>query len=589
VSLEQAEAELAPIYQRTLEQTIALLPPEPARGFRQFIQNFRFRLRPAGGGTVSYLRGTLDRPLRILSAIVVLVLLIACANLTGLLLSRATERRREFGIRLALGAARASLVGQVLIESMVLASVGGATGFALAVWMGPSLLTLGVGDAALQAINLTPDIGVLAFTGVVSGVCGLVIGLASVLRAVRTPPQEAWRPAGGPLKSVWGGRVLIAAQVAIAVVLVTGAVLFARSLANIRNVDPGFDTENVIMLTVAPGLAGYSAPRRLAYLEQAVAVLESLPGVASATFVARPLATGLVSQTGVGVPSFQSTRMEDLITGQNRVGGRFVETLGLALLHGRDLSHADRTASTSVALINESFARHFYGTTDVVGRQFLLPSGDMCSIVGVVRDARDRSIAQPSERWMYLPFVPNDVGQSARILVRTNVAVSSMLAILPRSLTDVDAAVPVYEVRTVAAQLERTLGTRRLLSMLSQLFGGVALLLIALGLYGMLNGLVSRRKREIGIRMALGADRAGIGWLVAREAAVVIAAGLVIGLLAALGTSRFLRSQLFGIAPNDPWALAVATAILIVAGALGMWVPSRRAVRVDPMVTLRYE
>jgi ABC-type antimicrobial peptide transport system permease subunit len=242
-----------------------------------------------------------------------------------------------------------------------------------------------------------------------------------------------------------------------------------------------------------------------------------------------------------------------------------------------------------VALINESFARHFYGTTDVVGRQFLLPSGDMCSIVGVVRDARDRSIAQPSERWMYLPFVPNDVGQSARILVRTNVAVSSMLAILPRSLTDVDAAVPVYEVRTVAAQLERTLGTRRLLSMLSQLFGGVALLLIALGLYGMLNGLVSRRKREIGIRMALGADRAGIGWLVAREAAVVIAAGLVIGLLAALGTSRFLRSQLFGIAPNDPWALAVATAILIVAGALGMWVPSRRAVRVDPMVTLRYE
>lgn len=589
-NLEQAEAALAPTYHRTLQETAAALPPEAAAGFREFVKGFRFRLRPAATGADSYVRGTLERPMRILWGIVLIVLLIACTNMAGLLLSRAIDRRHEFGLRLALGAGRASLIRQVVLEAVILAALGGAMALAFSTWAGPALLALGAGERVLRAVDLRPDVAVFAFTGIVSLACGIGIGLAAMHRAASAGLQEAWRTREAGGRSTVLASALIAAQVALAVVLLDGAVLFARSLANVRSVDPGFVTDNLVTLAVSPGLAGYDSERRLAYLEEAVGSLTRLPGVASASFAARPLATGIVSQTGIGVAGFQPESLEDSITGQNRVGPRFVETLGLTLLHGRDVQPGDDASSSSaVAVVNQSFAQHFFGRTNVVGQEVLLPSGVTCTVVGVVRDARDRRISAQPERWMYLPFAASDVGQSARLFVRTSAPALPFLALLPQALNRLDPTVPVHDVQTVAAEIEDTLGTRHLLAILGQLFGGLAVLLVGIGLYAMFSGMVSRRTREIGVRMAVGANRTAIGWLFARHAVAVAAVGLAVGVVGALGASRSVRGQLFGVAPEDPSAMAAAAILVLTAGVLAVWLPMRRAARIDPIVTLRWE
>ena len=584
VDAEAAQSALDPIFRSTLRMTIDALPPAAAGGFREFVGAFRFRISPAATGGISDFRQMFEKPLRILWGGVALVLLIACANLSALLLSRAIDRRREFGVRLALGAGRARLARQVLTEAMVLAFCGGALGLAIAGWAATAALALGTGETGVRAVDAGPDVTVVVFGALMSILTGLAIGLGSVWRVANADPAEAWRGSLFHRSRVPLARTLVAGQLALTMVLLICAGLFIRSFANARSVDPGFDSEHLLTVTVAPGMAGYGPDATMEYLRRVLAATEALPGVRMATYHAVPIATGLISQTAVGVPGFEAPA-DQMVTGQNRVGPRFAQTLGLRLLAGRDIRNGDDTSSSHIAVVNERFARHFFQTVDVVGKTFLLGRQEY-SIVGVVADAHDRSVRQPTENWIYVPSTPEP---RMRLTIRTSGEMLPVATGLERALQAIDPAVPVFDVRAVSAQIDDTLRRERLLATLGTGFGVLALALVAIGIYAMFSGMISRRTREIGIRIAIGANASRIAGLLARESAVVAVSGLALGTAAAVAAARVVRSQLFSVEPTDVRAFVAAASVLIAATAVAVWIPARRAIRVRPAEALRIQ
>ena len=583
-TLEQAQAALEPTFRATLRMTLDALPAEAAGGMRQFVSEFRFRVTPAAAGGISDFRRMLRRPLWILWGVVALIHLIACANLAGLLLSRTIDRQREFGVRLALGAGRARLARQVLTESLVLAFAGGAAGLAIAGSAASLALGLGAGEAGLRAVGVRPDPAVFGFAVLTSIATGLAIGLGAVWRATTANPAEAWRASLGHRLRVPLGRTLVAGQMALATVLLVATALFVRSLANARATDPGFDSAHLVTFTVAPGVAGLAPDAAIEYLRRVLDAAESLPGVRAATYHAVPIATGLISQNSVTIPGFAGTA-EQLMTGQNRVGPRFVETLGLTLIAGRDFRRGDELATPRAAIVNERFARQFFKTTDVLGRTFAL-GRDRCSIVGVVASARDRSVVQPAENWVYVPM---SAEPRVRVSVRAAGPVQPVAAALERSLQAIDPAVPVYGIRAVSALIDETLRRERLLAALATTFGALALVLVAIGVYAMFSSLVSRRRREIGIRMAIGASAADVVRLLIREASLITVCGVGAGAAAAAVAGRIVRAELFGVEPTDGPSLLAATGVLLAAIAMAVSIPAGRAVRIQPAPTLRAE
>jgi predicted permease len=584
VTAEQAQAELDPIFHQTLRMTIEAVPANVAAGLKDFVGGIKFRISPAATGGISDFRQVLEQPVRILWGVVALVLLITCANLAGLLLSRAMDRRREFGVRLALGAGRARLARQVFTEALVLTLAGGVVGLVIARWAAPAGLALGAGETGLRAVDLRPDTAVLAFITLVSIGTGLAIGLGSVWRTTRTDPAEAWRAPLGHGARAPLARTLIVGQLALAMVLLIAAILFVRSFANARDVDPGFDSEHLITLTVAPSMAGYRPDAAMGYLRRVIAATEALPGITSATYNAVPIATGLVSQTSVSVPGFVGPA-DQMVTGRNRVGPRFVETLGLRLIAGRDFRPGDDASSPRVAIVNERFARHFFQNADVLGRTFLI-GGQEHLVVGVVADAHDRSVVRPTENWIYVPFTPDPVPR-VRVTIRTSDGVLPVATALEKTLQAVDPAVPVYGVRSVSVEIAETLRRERLLATLGTAFGALAVGLVAIGIYALFSGMVTRRTREIGIRMAVGAEASHIALLLAREASVLALSGLGVGFVAATAAASIIRSQLFNVEPTDARSFVVAAAVLLVATTIAVWIPAWRAIGIQPAETLR--
>jgi predicted permease len=586
VTLPQAQAALEPTFRNTLRMTLEAVPANVAAGLKDFIGGFRFRVSPASRGGISGFRQRLEQPLRILWGIVGLVLFITCVNLAGLLLSRAVDRRREFGVRLALGAGRARLARQVLTEASVLAVCGGALGLATAGWAAPVGLALGAGTAGVRAVDLRLDFTVMAFIGLLSIATGLALGLGSVWRAAGTDPAEAWRTSLIRRSRAPLARTLVAGQIALTMVLLSSAGLFIKSLAIARNVDPGFDSEHLLTVTVAPGMAGYDAEAAMAYLRRVIAAAEALPGVRSATYNAVALATGVVSQTGVSIPGVVASS-DQMVTGQNRVGPRFAETVGLRLIAGRDLTAEDQASQRRVAVVNERFARQFFQTIDVLGRTFTLSHDRQeYAIVAVVADAHDRSVLHPTENWVYVPFAPEP---RMKVTVRTSDGVLPVSAALEKVIQAVDPAVPVYGVQAVSTQIAETLRRERLLATLGTVFGALALGLVAIGLYATFAGMVSRRTREIGIRMAIGANASRIARLLAREAAIIALSGLGVGMAAAIAAASGIRHQLFNVAPTDARVLAAATVVLVAATAMAVSIPALRAVRIRAVDAIRVE
>jgi len=596
MTLERAKAGLQPLFHQILDMEVRQEAFAKASPYwkEQFLKMWMDVL-PGSKGR-SQLREQFSKPLLALMAIVGLVLLIACSNLANLLIARASSRQKEIAVRLALGAGRWRLIRQLLVESTLLSLMGGAAGLLLAVWMDRALISFQPQDVWGIALSTRPDAPVLLFALLVSLATGIIFGLAPGLLATRpelaaTLKDEAGSVAGGGSSGL--RKSLVVAQVALSLVLLIGAGLFLQSLNNLRDLRPGFDTRNLVTIAVEPTLGGYKPELAREYYRQLTERLEALPGVKSVALAVMPLLVGYEWDNWVTIEGYTPKQGQIPDPHMQFCSPRFFETLKIPILLGRDFTIKDGHGAPKVGIINEKFAKRYFGSANPIGRHMGF-GGDPgtktdIEIVGVVGDTKYENMREEVPYEFYVPWVQQDFVLGMTVYVRTEAAPVSFFSMLRRAVREVDASVPMYEMRTLDQQVEISLVTERLLATLSSVFGILATLLAAIGLYGVMAFMVARRTREMGIRMALGATGGSVVWLVMQEVILLAAAGLAIGLASALGLTRLVEAQLFGVRPTD-----IATLILAALGIAGVamlagYLPARRATAIDPMRALRFE
>jgi predicted permease len=586
-SVEQARAELDVISQQNVRELARSSSLRP--GLLQFLGSRRIVLSPGDKGSAG-LRQRFGRPLLIVMIIVGLVLLIACANISGLLLARATARQREMALRQALGAGRARLWRQVLTESLVLALAGGFFGLLFASWSSAALLGF-LGDTF---VDVAPNARVLAFTLSISVATALLFGLIPAMGLTRPDLVPALKNDAGGRPSIRRLRlrtVLVAGQVALSLLLLIGAGLFIRTLTNFRSLDAGFEASHVLVASLNPGLSGYTPERQQAFFAELRQRLEALPGVVSVSAADQALLGG-ASIDGLVVEGSASGAGDDAGVQVKVVAARFFETMGIGIRLGRDFSDQDDRHRPKVAIVNETLARTFFAGQSPLGKHVGVgtTTADL-EIVGVIADTKYRTLHDPVRSTVYLPLdqTTNSLRSERVIHVRTASDPAGTFAAVREQVRVLDGNLPVADMSTFSDLVDRDLVQERLVATLSGFFGGLALILTAIGLYGGLAYAVQHRTHEIGIRMSLGAGRGAVVWLILRECFAIVAAGIALGLPPSLWLSSLVRHQLYGLTPRDPMTLAIAVSLIIVVTALAGYLPARRASRVDPMVALRCE
>jgi predicted permease len=553
-------------------------------------------LLPGGRGT-SGLREQSGTPLLVLMGMVGLVLLIACANVASLLLTRASSRQKETAVRLALGAGRLRLVRLQLVESVMLSLAGGLVGLQLAYWVGEALIRALPSHDAARTLSAAPDLRVGFFTLALAVVTGVGFGLVPALRASQSDLAPALK---SEATAVVGGsghfrlrKGLVVAQVALSLLLLIGAGLFTRSLMNLRGLDPGFKADRLFAFDVDPARSGQDFAARVATLRRIQEELAAEPAVASASAAAVTLMSNSNSSSTVRVDGYVAKEGEDMNPNFNYVAPGFFETLGLPLVAGRDLADTDRLATPQVAVVNEVFASYFFKDQNPIGRRFGLNrrkgKGYDIEIIGVVRDGKAASLREKPRRFVYVPYTQEESVGSLTYYVRSSVESDAFGARLRAAVGRVDPTLPVTELKTMKTQIGESLFVERMVAALSAAFGLLATVLAAIGLYGVMSYAVTMRTREIGLRVALGADRRAVLMLVLREVALLAALGIAIGLPGGYGLGRVVESQLFGLSARDPLTFGVATLALVTTAFVAGLVPAVRAARVDPMTALRYE
>jgi predicted permease len=586
-SREAAKANLDVIFGRFLEEFASSIGDAEAQ---RSIRAHRLTIDSARAG-LSAPRREFSRPVLLLMGAVGLVLLIACANVVNLLLARGMARRREIGLRLAVGASRGRLVRQLLTESLTLGLIGGALGFAFAYW-GARLIAgyMADGDPAIS-FDFAPDARVLVFTGVISLASSLAAGLAPALRAARTNVTPGMRDDVRLLNvsrtaTLWT-RALIAAQVALSLLLLTGASLLVTSLRNLNSFDAGFDRDHVLLMGLSPGRGGYTEDRRLEYYRQVLERARNTAGVRAAglSFITPISGAGVDLSFGLqGRPREPGPNVY-----VNDVSDGYFAAMGTPLLLGREFLPQDDPDSTPVAVVNDALSRRYFKGASPIGQRVRLGRREGLEIVGVVANAKYTSLREEDQPTIYVNALQRrDIG-GLTLAVRTSGDPVPFAAAIRRDVQAVAATVPISQGSTLTAQIDRSLVKERLMTRILGAFAALALLLASVGLYGVLGYAVTRRTNEIGIRVALGATRATILWSVLRESLTLVAIGMAIGVPAALALTRLLSSLLFGVTPTDPWVLGGAAACLVVVALAAASQPARRALRVDPLVALRYE
>jgi predicted permease len=549
-------------------------------------------LNPAATG-ISALRRQFSQPLFVLMALVGMVLLIACANLANLFLARATARSGEFAVRLALGAGRWRLVRQLMVESLVLAILGGACAVLLARWGTAFLLSYISSGRNPVFLNLDPNLRILGFTAAVSAATGVLFGLATALRATRLDLPPVLKNFRGSTRARGGGprSILAVVQVSLSLVLVIGAGWFVRSLQNLNRQDSGFPRDRVLVARVEPrGSDQRNMPGVLPRLHTTYSELlervSAIPGVRAAS----------LANVAPTKPDSGCCGVRDPMTGQIQaipqvmVYPGYFETLGIALVAGQGFGPGDfAPGAAPVTVVNETLARKQYPDRSAIGQSL-----GNARIIGIARDSKYTSLKGPTEPTFYVPFLAARTGRGQMILhVRTAIDSAAVRGRVREEVWRADSSVPQFEVHTLAQEVDAVLVQERLIATLSSSLGSLALLLASIGLYGLLAFAVAQRTGEIGIRMALGALRGDVIWMVLREALVLVSIGVAIGVPAALGLGRIASSRvpglLFGLAPGDPLTISAATALLVVVAAIAAFLPALRAARVDPMVALRSE
>lgn len=576
VSAEQARQDLDRI-----ARTLAADYPEANVGFKTSLET-------AGEGK-SPLRESLLPVLTLLMAVAGIVLLITCANLANLLLAKASARTREIGIRQALGATRFQIARQRIIESVVLVGVGAAASWFLVIWTCDALLATLAPPNTQMAID--PDANVLAFMAAVAALSVVLCGIGPAVVAPQLDIMRVLRNgAGATPRDTWTRNALIVLQVTLSVVLLTGAALFLKTLAALETIDPGLDASNVLTFRVSPGLTGHSGPEAAHLLEVVRNRVATLPGVQS-------VAESQLVQLGFGdirrpvVRAGEASTADQLPVGYNVVSDGYFGTVGTAVLSGREFAQSDVPDAQGVVIVNETLAKRLFWNENPIGKHVQLPlspekPGEELEIVGVVRDGKYTSLLEAPTPYFYLPLSQNRRA-SISFFVRASGTPENFSSAIQSALRSVDPNLPAFSIQPLSRYLDKQTQRQRATAAILSVSGSLALALAAIGLYGALSFTVLRRFREIGVRMALGADRRDVLTMIVRYGMSLAALGVGIGVLVSIWLGSAASSMLFGVDPTDPWALAGVGALILCTSFLAVILPALRATRVDPVVALR--
>ena len=591
----KAQAGLQPLFHQIIDVEVTEPPFAKASALvkQQFLHMW-MEVMPGSKGR-SNLRRVYSKPLFALMAIVGLVLLIACSNLANLLIARASARQKEIAVRLSLGARRGLLVRQLLIESFLLTTVGGALGVGLAVFLDQALIDFLPSGNTPLSLSSTPDWTVLAFTFAISLLAGGLFGLVPALQSTRPDLSNTLKDQAGSV--LHGGSAslrkgLVVAQVSLSLLLLIAAGLFLQSLRNLKTLNPGFDVRNLLAVDVDPT---YSYPGTWVrdYFRRLYQTLSSTPGIEGHALAVVPVLEDNEWDNWVTIEGYAPKQGERPDPHVQFCSPGYFKALKIPVLLGRDFDDRDIQGAPRVAIVNQAFVKRYLGAADPVGRHIGMgidPGTPMnIQIVGVVGDTRYESMRDPIPEEMYTPLDQKSPTDGVTVYIRNPGDPARAFNTIRNVIRGVDANVPMYDMRTLDQQMEISLLTERLLATLSSVFGFLATLLAALGLYGVMAFMVARRTREIGIRMALGAGQGSVVWMVLRETLSVAGIGVAIGLIAAFAVTRFVQTQLFGVEPTDLFTLAAASLGIAAVTMLAGYVPARRATTIDPMRALRWE
>jgi predicted permease len=588
-TLGQAQAQLDSLWPAIRD---TFMPTQPTPTQRASFEALQMKVESGATGS-SFTRTEFRSPVYILLAISGMVLLIACVNLASLMLSRAAARKHEFAVRLALGASRFRLTRQMLVESVLLSVAGTLAGFLLAAWGSRALAAFILGQLynIPAEINLSPDSRILAFTAVVAVLTGILFGLAPAWRASREDPNAALQQGSRTIGrgAAHLGKALVVTQVALSLILLAGAGLFIRTLEKLRSVQPGFRITNALAVDLNPTPGGYKNLDWLSYYRELTERVSIIPGVVSAALYNFAL--------GSEQPWIEKIQIQGANTQPSRVEFAmvmpgFFRTEAIGVLQGRMFTWQDAAHSPRVAAISESFARKFFPKGNAIGQRIGVltePKWQNVQIVGIVSDASLYNIRERSPATVYLPSTQyGDYMEYPGLLVQTNLGPAAMAREIRQAVEPLGHEY-VAGVKTVTEYMDRTFLQQRVIAMLSAFFGALALLIAGIGVFGLMAYSVTQRTRELGIRLALGAQRNSVLKMILRETLALTLIGIIIGVPCALAATRLIAHMLFGVTPYDPVTLAVVAAALLTVGALAGYIPARRAMCVDPMVALRYE
>jgi predicted permease len=587
----QAQASVEVLYHQIREAEAQQLPPSVSAYDRQQFLARKIALLPGGQGFQT-LQRDMRTSLLLLFGATCVVLLILCANLANLVMARATVRAQEIAVRLALGAGRMRLLRQWLTEGVLLSLLGGTAGVFVALWIKAGLMLFIPPD---YRANLDSPLGwrFVGFVFLVSIVVGLLFSLAPAVQAARHASVPTLHlesrsfTSAGRLLSLRSGLILL--QVALSLPLLVSAALLLRTLQNLRAVDTGFGKDNVLFATLNPSLNGYSPEKSRNFYNELLLKTRALPGVETASLATDSPLSGGWDMNGIVVEGYTPREDEKMSVDATYISPDYFKTLDIPLIAGRDFSEQDTLVSPKVTIINEKMAHYFFGSANPIGKRIGLEKIPDVTIIGVVKDAKYINLREPMRRHFYTPIMQEPRLFDLALHVKTGSDTQVVANQLRAQIKELDPHLPLYNVKSLVTEIDESLVQERLVTWLSTAFGVLATLLAALGLYGVLTFSVARRTREIGIRVALGAQRRDVFKLIITQGMILVGIGVALGLAASYALSRLITTLLFGVSPTHPMTFVTVSAVLILVALLACYLPARRATKVDPLVALRYE